>query len=89
MFGRRPKVPAAVAAGTDGYHRYRLQQQLVPMVRTDGPFSSSVNLKVQLRVRSDPFPPFLGLLALVLKRTYMHVIHQFRASIVRYSQPAK
>ena len=41
MFGRRTKVPAAVAAGTDGYHRYRLQQQLVPMARTDGPFSSS------------------------------------------------
>ena len=26
-----PKVPAAVAAGTDGYHRYGLQQQLVPL----------------------------------------------------------
>ena len=27
----RPKVPAAIAVGTDGYHRYRLQQQLVPL----------------------------------------------------------
>ena len=39
--GPRLKVPAAVAAGTDGYHRYRLQQQLVPLAWTDGPFSSS------------------------------------------------
>ena len=43
LVGPRPKVPAAVAAGTDGYHRYRLQQQLVPLAWTDGPFSSSYN----------------------------------------------
>ena len=47
---RWPKVPAAVAAGTDGTHRYRLQQQLVPLGRTDGPFSSSDTISVTGRV---------------------------------------
>jgi hypothetical protein len=28
----RPKVPAAIVAGTDASHQYRLQQQMIPLV---------------------------------------------------------
>ena len=34
--------PSVLTIGTGCYHRYRLQQQLVPLAWTDGPFSSSV-----------------------------------------------
>ena len=39
----RPRVPAAVAAGADASHWYRLKQQLVLLARMFGLFSSSVN----------------------------------------------
>ena len=41
----------AVAAGTDATHQYRLQQQLVPLARTFGLFSSSVSLYSVLILR--------------------------------------
>ena len=37
----RPRVPAAVAAGADASHWYRLKQQLVLLARIFGLFSSS------------------------------------------------
>ena len=51
--GRWPKVPAAVAAGTDGTHRYRLQQQLVPLARTFSLFSSSVSRIIEVPKSRD------------------------------------
>ena len=39
----RPRVPAAVAAGADASHWYRLKQQLVLLARMFSLFSSSVN----------------------------------------------
>ena len=63
--GPRPKVPAAVAAGTDG--RYRLQQQLVPLAWTDGPFSSS-DRKLYFLDTPMYFFLFPGLLLFLLLR---------------------
>ena len=35
LIENRPKVPAAVATGTDATHQYRLQKQLVPLASSD------------------------------------------------------